>query len=129
MTTFQGDLYNERRMDDQKWLSEMQMEKTVTSMKALVAALDELHIQAGDEKASYLDQIKTLDSRIDEFVKACVEDGVADTEYRNRDYFPSADIRTAEFESDIRQEAESPESLFPHGGGCALPVCQRMVSK
>ena len=125
LTTFQGDLYNERRMDDQKWLSEMQMEKTVTSMKALVAALDELHVQAGDEKASYLDQIKTLDSRIDEFVKACVEDGVADTEYRNRDYFPSADIRTAEFESDIRQEAESPESLFP----MAADVLCRCVSE
>lgn len=58
-------------------------------------------------------------------MKACVEDGVADTEYRNRDYFPSADIRTAEFESDIRQEAESPESLFP----MAADVLCRCVSE
>ena len=51
---------------------------------------------------------------IDAFVKAAVEEGYAESEESHLpEVFPRADIRTAEFEEDIRRRAEYPESLFP----------------
>lgn len=90
------------------------MEKTNAEIATLAMLLKSLNIKAGARKADCRPVIEKLDEHIDAFVKAAVEEGYAESEESHLpEVFPRADIRTAEFEEDIRRRAEYPESLFP----------------
>ena len=99
------------------------MEKTKIAMSNLIAGLDQMNVVSGAEKATYREQIQTLDACVDGFIKSALADGISDVEYRERDLLPSADIRTAAFEADLRQEAQYPESLLPMA---ADVLCRRV---
>lgn len=90
------------------------MEKTNAEIATLAMLLKGINIKAGARKADCRPFIEKLDEHIDAFVKAAVEEGYAESEESHLpEVFPSADMRTAEFEEDIRRRAEYPESLFP----------------
>ena len=90
------------------------MEKTNAEIVILAMLLKDINIKAGTRKADCRPVIEKLDEHIDAFVKAAVEEGYAESEESHLpEVFPRADIRTAEFEEDIRRRAEYPESLFP----------------
>lgn len=100
------------------------MEKVNNALQELTTTLGLISIKAGQKKDSCRDLIQLLDTQVTEFITAAVEEGLGDPDHRERDIFPSADVRTAEFEEDIRLREEYPESLFP----MAADVLCRQVS-
>ena len=101
------------------------MEKVNNALQELTITLGLISIKAGPKKDSCQELIQLLDTQVVEFISAAVEEGLGDPDHRERDIFPSADIRTAEFEEDIRLREEYPESLFP----MAADVLCRQVSE
>lgn len=101
------------------------MEKKNITAKELMETLCAVQVKPGEAKAGHRKLAETLDGQVDQFIKQVQEAGLADAEYRSRDIFPSADVRTAAFEEDIRQQAEWPESLFP----MAADVLCRKISR
>lgn len=101
------------------------MEKVNNALQELATTLGLISIKAGPKKESCRELIQLLDTQVTEFIMVVVEEGLGDPDHRERDIFPSADVRTAEFEEDIRLREEYPESLFP----MAADVLCRQVSE
>ena len=101
------------------------MEKVNNTLQELATTLGLISIKAGPKKESCRELIQLLDTQVMEFIIAAVEEELGDPDHRERDIFPSADVRTAEFEEDIRLRKEYPESLFP----MAADVLCRQVSE
>ena len=101
------------------------MEKVNNTLQELANTLGLISIKAGPKKESCRELIQLLDTQVMEFITAAVEEELGDPDHRERDIFPSADVRTAEFEEDIRLRKEYPESLFP----MAADVLCRQVSE
>ena len=101
------------------------MEKVNNTLQELATTLGLISIKAGPKKESCRELIQLLDTQVMEFITAAVEEELGDPDHRERDIFPSADVRTAEFEEDIRLRKEYPESLFP----MAADVLCRQVSE
>lgn len=101
------------------------MEKVNNALQELATTLGLISIKAGPKKESCRELIQLLDTQVMEFITAAVEEELGDPDHRERDIFPSADVRTAEFEEDIRLRKEYPESLFP----MAADVLCRQVSE
>lgn len=101
------------------------MEKVNNTLQELATTLGLISIKAGPKKESCRELIQLLDTQVMEFITAAVEEELGDPDHRERDIFPSVDVRTAEFEEDIRLRKEYPESLFP----MAADVLCRQVSE
>lgn len=94
-------------------------------LQTLASHLETIEIEAGNKHADCREAIQTLDTQVEAFIRSAKEAGLGDPDHKERDIFPSADARTAEFEQDIRLRAEYPESLFP----MAADVLCRQVSE
>lgn len=94
-------------------------------LQTLASHLETIEIEAGNKHADCRESIQTLDTQVEAFIRSAKEAGLGDPDHKERDIFPSADVRTAEFEQDIRLRAEYPESQFP----MAADVLCRQVSE
>ena len=102
------------------------MEKTNAEIVILAMLLKDINIKAGTRKADCRPVIEKLDEHIDAFVKAAVEEGYAESEESHLpEVFPRADIRTAEFEEDIR--GRIPGVAVPYGHRHPLPASRGLV--
>ena len=100
------------------------MEKVNNALQELATTVGLFSIKAEPKKESCRELIQLLDAQVTEFITAATEAGLGEPDHRERDIFPSADARTAEFEEDILLREEYPESLFP----MAADVLCRQVS-